>query len=717
MSQRSTRRLIVLQVLILALLVTLVGRLLEIQVVSGEQYRAAAAENRTREVLIPAVRGAVLDQAGRPLIGSRVSLVVTVDRHVLEKEADGGAAVRARTADLLGMPLADLNDRLKWCGEEGAKPPPVCWNGSIYQPIPVAKDVPVDAALQIMERRAEYRGVQAAPEAVRTYPSPFGANLAHVLGWVGPVSEDDLAAAAEGGSRLQRRDLIGRAGLERQYDAALRGEPGVRTLAIDPRGLVSGILSETEPVAGSYLVTSIDAHLQRVVEDELHAGLLASRAEGFPADSGAAIVMDATNGRILAMASEPTYDPAIWVGGISNRAFKALTSTKAGTPLVSRATQGLFPPASTFKIITTAAAVDAGYSLTSSYNCPGFLEVGTRRFRNFESVGYGFMNMARALIVSCDTIFYQMAYEMWLADGGNRPKASPSDPIERMARAFGLGSPTGIDLPEDSPGRVGGREFKVANWERNKDTYCERGRTGYPEVAKTDPERAALLRAFAAENCKEGFTFRAGDAVNLSIGQGDMVATPLQMAVAYAAIGNGGTLWQPRVGRALISADGSWIEPIRPQRAGKLPVSRTTRTYIADALADVVTAGTAAGAFAGFPHDQLRIAGKTGTGEVLGQDDTAWFASYAPAADPKYVVVVLISQGDTGGRTAAPVVRRIYEAIYGISGGTVDAQRSVLVGGEPASGYPLVRPDGTIVSPEQQVVKPVDPGDVARRPA
>jgi len=715
-SERSTRRLVVLQVLVLALLLTLIGRLFEVQLLSGEEYRAAAAEGRTREVLIPAVRGAVLDQAGRPLIGSRVTLVVTVDRHVLDTEPDDGEATRDRLADVLGIARADLDDRLKWCGEEGAKPPPVCWNGSIYQPIPVAKDVSVEAALQIMERRSEFRGVQAAPEAVRTYPGPQGANLAHVLGWVGPVSEEELTAAAEGegGVRLQRQDLVGRSGLEREYDAILRGQPGVRTLAIDPRGLVTQVLSETEPQAGPYLVTSIDARLQRSVEDALRGGILASRAEGFPADSGAAIVMDATNGRILAMASEPTYDPSVWVGGISNREFRALTSTKAGTPLVSRATQGLFPPASTFKVITTAAAADAGYSLSSSYNCPGSLEVGNRRFRNFESVGYGYMDLRRALIVSCDTIYYQMAYEMWLADGGNSPKERPADPIERMARAFGLGAPTGIDLPEDSPGRVGGREFKARSWEENKDTYCERARNGYPEVREEDPERAALLQQFAVENCEEGGNFRAGDAVNLSIGQGDTVTTPLQLAVAYAAIGNGGTLWQPRVGRAVISADGSRIEPIRPERAGRIPVPRATREYIADALADVVTTGTAAGAFAGFPHDQVRVAGKTGTGEVLGQADTAWFASYAPADDPQYVVVVLISQGDTGGRTAAPVVRRIYEALYGISGSSVDPDRSVLVGGAPASGYPLVRADGTVASPEESVIRPVDPGDAVR---
>ena len=694
----------VLRVLVVSLLVTLLGRLFVLQVTSGESYAAAAVENRTREVFTNPVRGLILDQVGRPLVANRTSMVVSVDRSVLERMPDEGQVVIGRVAELLGVSSEHIEERIKLCGTEGALPPPICWNGSPYQPIPIAQDVDVDVALVIMENQTDFPGVSAELGAVRQYPAPFGANAAHTLGYLGPVTLEDLQAQQESGSsegqvRLRQTDLIGRAGLEAVYDQDLRGVPGVRLLAVDRSGLVTGEISKTEPVPGNYLVTHIDARLQAVVEQELLAAVAKSRASGQAADSAAAVVMDAETGAVYAIASYPSYDPSVWIGGISERQFRWLTNEKNGVPLISRAVQGMFPPASTFKVISAAAAAVAGFSLESIYNCPSTFRVGDRDFGNFGLASFGAITMQRAMEVSCDTIFYEIAYKLWLRDGGQEPKGKVEDEIELMARGFGLGETTGIDLKEEVAGRVGGRDFRLSNWEQNKDIWCKRGRDGYPEVAETDPARAELLQAYAKENCQDGYLLRGGDAVNLSIGQGDTVATPLQMAVVYAALANGGKLVKPNIGKAIVSSTGQLVRTIEPEVKGRIPLDKKNLKYIQDSLPGVITRGTATAAFSGFPINEVPVAGKTGTGEVIGKGDTAWFVAYAPVDKPKYVVAVTISQGGTGGSNAAPAVRAIYDAIFGIQGGQARPTASVFAGGAPAASLPQIRLDGQVVLP------------------
>ena len=631
-------------------------------------------------------------------------MVVSVDRSTLERLPDSGSFVIDRLSNLLGVSPQHVQERIKLCGTEGAKPPPVCWNGSPYQPIPIAQDVAIDVALVIMENQNDYPGVRAELNAIRQYPSPFGVNAAHTLGYLGPVNTEDLQEQQEKGvepgvARLRQNDLIGRAGLEAVYDADLRGAPGVKTLAVDRAGLVTGVVATTDPKPGNYLVTHIDARLQSAVEQELLAAVARSRAAGQVADSAAAVVMDAKTGAVYAIASYPSYDPSVWIGGISERQFRWLANEKNGVPLISRVIQGMFPPASTFKVITAAAAAGAGFSLESIYQCPSTFRVGDRDFGNFGLASYGAITMQKAIEVSCDTIFYQIAYRLWLRDGGQEPEGPVSDDIENMSRVFGLGKRTGIDLFEEVAGRVGGRDFRQKNWEQNKDIWCKRARDGYPEIADTDLAKAELLQAYAVENCDHGFLLRGGDAVNLSIGQGDTVATPLQMAVVYAAIANGGRLVKPHIGKAIVSSTGEVVRKIEPEVVSKLPVARKTIKYLQDSLPGVITRGTATGAFAGFPNDVVPVAGKTGTGEVVGKGDTAWFVGYSPVADPRYVVAVAISQGGTGGGFAAPAVRGILEAIYGIRGGLVDSSLSVFIGGAPATGLPQIRQDGQVVAP------------------
>jgi penicillin-binding protein 2 len=269
-----------------------------------------------------------------------------------------------------------------------------------------------------------------------------------------------------------------------------------------------------------------------------------------------------------------------------------------------------------------------------------------------------------------------------------------------MTRAFGFGTKTGVDLPEDVNGRVGGRSFKQSFWEQNHEAWCKRAETGYPEVAETDPDRASLLKEFAKENCTEGMRFRAGDAVNLSIGQGDTVVSPLQMAVAYAAIANGGTIYEPRLAKAIMNSDGTVAKRIDPQAKGTLPIEPEVRDYIHRSLIGVTNNGTGAAPFVGFPLSQIPIASKTGTGQVTGRDSNSWFVSYAPANDPKYVIVMMVSQGGTGSGTSAPSVRKIYEAIFGVVGNQVFPERSIFSSGSPSESLPTIGRDGLPIYPE-----------------
>ncbi len=700
MSERSNLRLLVLAVLVVSLLGTLLARAFYLQVVEGATYRAAAADNTVRETVEPAVRGLVLDQAGRPLVSNRTSVVVTVDRQTLEKEDDGGAAVIRRLARILDTPAAKISDRLTPCGTDGAKPPPVCWNGSPYQPVPVANDVDTRTALTIMEKRREFPGISARLEAIREYPSPFNVNAAHILGYLGPVTEEQLAEQGDSTAfdRLRRTDVVGRTGLEREYDAELRGEPGITTLAVDTAGNVTGTLEEKDPVAGSYLVSTIDAELQSVVEDQLVRAVQRARQQGYRGKSGAAVVVDVKTGRVLAMASYPTYDPSIWIGGVSKKQFKELINNES---LSSNAYQGQFAPGSTFKVVSTAAAGKDNFNLYGIYPCPSSLKIGPQTFRNYESSAYGPISLTRALEVSCNTVFYDIARTMWQKAGGPDADATAPDPIADAAKAFGLGQPTGIDLPGEAAGTVSGRTFKYDNWEAKKETWCRNAEQGYPETRKTNPKLADYYTALDKENCTDGYQWRAGDALNAAIGQGDTTVTPLQMAMVYATIANGGKLYQPQVAKGVVSADGKVVKEFPPILKGRVDVPKKAIKFLKRSLPGVTTDGSGETPFLGFPLKQIPVASKTGSAQVTGDKaSTSWFASYAPADNPRYAIVMMVTEGGTGSKTSGPSVRKIYEEIFGIRNGVVRPKTSILAGGAPQDSLPVVRADGTPVTPK-----------------
>jgi penicillin-binding protein 2 len=698
-------------VFVISLMATLLARLYTVQIVGAQGYEAAAASNREREIITPAVRGLILDDQGRPLVTNRSALVVSVSRTTLLNSKDEGRALIGRLAIALKLPFATVWGRTQLCGTKGAPKAPICFNGAPYQPVPVAQDVEPKTALQIMERREDFPGVTAELQAVRTIPEPFQVQAAHLLGYLGPVTDAELKAssqaARDGRTELQRTDRVGRAGLEKQYDAYLRGTAGITRVGVDVRGRVTGQVGQVPPTPGNYLVTSIDAKVQAAAEKALANGIVAARGRQgsknsglLKADSGAAVVMDVTNGQIVAAASWPSYDPRVWLGGITDTELAALTSEKAGTPLISRVTQGLFPPASTFKVVSLAAAVQSGYSLTAKYDCAGSYKVGDRAFRNYEPTSFGFISLNQAIVISCDTIFYKFAYETWLRQGGSDNRSDSRDPFIATARAFGLGKATGIDLPEESVGRIPDRAWKMRYWESTKDYYCKKAVAGFPEVADTDPSRASFLKQLAKENCADGFIFRGGDAANFSIGQGDVSVSPLQMVRIYAAIANGGTIWVPQIAKAIVSPAGKVIKSFPAKKAGDAPLRADVAKFLPTALRGVVTSGTARRAFAGYP---IEVAGKTGTGEVYGKQTTAWFSSFAPAASPRYAISVVLSQGGTGATGSAPIARDIYSAIFGVKNNKVVPGAALLPGGLPPAALPVIRADGSITTPEGPV--------------
>ncbi|MGL4172839.1 MAG: penicillin-binding protein 2 [Actinomycetota bacterium] len=708
-SGRPGLRLLGVAVLVGSLMVTLAARLFTVQILGADDYRVVSS-NAEREIVTPAVRGLILDDQGRPLVGNRSALVVSVSRTTLLDSADEGRDLIKKLAQILDEPFEKVWGRTQLCGTRGAPKQPVCYNGSPYQPVPVAQDVSPEIALWIAERAEQFPGVEVELQAIRTLPQPDDVAAPHLLGYLGPVTDAELKAdsqaARDGRIELQRTDLIGRAGLEKQYDDDLRGVAGVSQVEVDPRGRIVEEQGKTEPVPGNHLVTSIDARVQAAAERALVRGIAEARKKPDPggrpgllkADSGAVVVMDVRTGQVIAMASYPSYDPNIWVDGITNEEYASLTDESAGTPLISRATQGLFPPASAFKVVTLPAAVQSGYDLDGRYQCGSSYTVGGRAFRNYESLSFGMIDLTRALAVSCDTIFYKFAYETWLRQGGNKAVNDKNDPFVQMARAFGLGKPTGIDLPDDVAGRVPGREWKQDYWEATKESSCRRGKTGYPEIAQDDPTRAKFLQQLAKENCVDGYIFRGGDAANFSIGQGDVSVSPLQMARVYAAVANGGTLWEPHVGKAVVSPRGELVREIKPKVSGKVPLRADVQKFLRSALREVNLTGTGRGVFGDFP---VAVSGKTGTGEVYGKQSTSWYASFAPSDNPQYAVVAVVSQGGTGSGTTAPIVKDVYSAIYGVQDdNTLRPDAAFLPGGKPPKELPTIRSDGSLITPE-----------------
>ncbi len=689
MNDRMRIRVLLLRVLVLSLLATLGARLWVLQVLDGDHYRRVAETNRVREVVTPATRGMILDDRGQPLVRNRTSLVISVNRSATDRQDDQGKAVLARLAGVIGTPADELTRRIRFCTAQ-VKPP--CWNGSPYQPVPVAKDVSPQQALAVIEHPDRFPGVSADLQAVREYQ--HGSLAAHELGYLAPVTQDQLDKQGdEKGYHLN--SLIGVAGLENTYDDELRGADGVERLEVDRFGRVAGTASTTAPVSGDHLVLNLDLGVQQATEQALQDTI---NQLGGGNRTASAVVLDVRTGGAVAMASLPSYNPSVFVGGVSEQDYRALSDPANGIPLLSRAYQGSGAAGSTFKVVSTAVAMqNLGAKGDQHFDCAPTLQIGDQVFHNFDGESAGPITLHQALVISCDVIFDQFAYDSWLADGGLRngrgPYSPPKEYFVRMAEAMGFGKATGLDLPGEAEGSVVDRAGAKAIWEDLKDSYCRRAKNGYPE--EHDPVKAERFRKYAAEACVDGYLYNAGAATQFAIGQGQYLSlSPLQLATAYAAIANGGTLWQPSLAKAAVAPDGRVVRTFQPRKAGTLPVSPENLAYIRAGLRGVTSegGGTATGIFGDWPSNIVPIAAKTGTAEVEGKGDTSWFASFAPADDPRFAVVVTIPDSGTGAEYAAPVAKRIYQAIYGVG------QPAAMPGGKAPTTLPKINRDGTIAA-------------------
>ena len=484
-------------------------------------------------------------------------------------------------------------------------------------------------------------------------------------------------------------DLVGQAGLEAQYDTQLRGQAGTQVVSVNAAGDVTGTASQTPPTSGDDLVTSINAKIQAVAQNALNGAVAKSQSAGNNPKQAAAVVMS-TTGRVVAMASYPSYNPSVWTGGISQQEFSSLFGEGSGAPVINWATMGQWAPGSTFKVTSTAAAVADGYPLDGLYGCPASVSIGGHNFINDGNPSEGDMTFSEALIQSCDTVFYQLGYDMYQSDDTKaNDVTSPKAPVQKMQQMeldWGFGQDTGIDLPAENPGTVPTRQWLYYYWKDNAHTgqnWCKYGNAN-----------GTYVQQIEYQDCYYGNVWEPGQAAIAAIGQGYVSVTPLQLANAYVALANGGTLYSPRVGEALLSPSGQVVQRINPPVVRHLPVSSDTLAYIRNALAGVVTQGTAAGAFGGFPLNQVCVAGKTGTAQVYGTQASSVFASFAPCNDPKYVVVVMIPDSGYGADVAAPAVRQIWDGIYGLEG-----HKAAVPGGQMPSALPQITSTGAIQAP------------------
>ena len=652
--QSPALRLTFLTVLVMVLFLALFSRLWFLQVLAGDRYVELADTNRLRTVVTEAPRGQILASNGQPLVENRSALTISADRQAL-LDASGAPRdelaeqVIDRLATLLRLPEDEILDRL------------TSRRFSPFRPVPIAVDVAPEVVFAVREQQELFPGVVAESLPVRTYP--LGLTAAHLVGYLGEVSEAELLQPAFADYR--GGDTVGRGGLEEIYEADLRGVEGQRVLEVTARGTVVETISEREPAPGNDLLTHLDLDLQVAVERLLADGIVASRdilrddGRFLPSTGGSAVVLDVNDGRILAMASYPTYDPREFVGGVSQEYWAEVNDPDNETPLFNRPIQAAHPPGSVFKTVSGAALLESGLVTPSTeIACPPSFEVGGITFRNWNPLDEGEMDLAQALVRSCDTYFYDVAYRQWQVEQAQGDE--PDEVLPRVAERFGFGRVLGVDLPGEVPGVVPSREWRREFWERNRATYCANAQA---------LEEGTYGQLVNEDLCQFGGRWRGGDAINTSIGQGDLLSTPLQVAASYLAVANGGTLYRPHLGQAVVDPSGEVVRSIEPEVIDELGLTDVELAAIQQGLEDVVMneRGTAFEAFDGFPLGRIPVAGKTGTAELKPLVPFAWFAGYAPADDPEIVVVVNVEEGGGGSQTAAPIVRGILEHHFRIT--------------------------------------------------
>ncbi len=638
MNESTRIRLSIVGVVVMALFSALFARLWFLQVAADNSAAEAATANRIREIQEPAIRGRILDSKDRVLVGNRVTDAITYDRSS-KLNAEDRQAVVGRLAELLGVRQKEIRDRID--------DPRV----AAYAPVPIAVDVSMDKIVYVEEHEEEFPGVSAERLTTREYPN--GRLAAHVLGYVAEINPDELKAMD--GQGYRQGDLIGKAGVEQMFESELRGEPHVQRLEVDSQGRVIRVLEDEPAVPGKDIRLTIDLDIQRIAEESLRQGLEGGRnirdlnAEGsfetYNAGGGSVTVLDPRDGSVVAMASAPDFDPAEFTNGIPSQTFEEFESAESNFPLLNRAVQGTYAPGSTFKLITALAALDSGLITPGDtiYD-PGYLDIGDPPVRKYNAgrKAHGTVDLGRALTVSSDVYFYEVGRDMW--QFYNDDDLDIGYATQETAVEYGFGAPTGIGLSGEAGGRIPDQEFKE-------------------DFNRTNPN---------LEERRVNSLWLPGDSVNLAVGQGDLLVTPIQLANAYATFANGGTRFTPRMASAILEARTGdeeaapvIVQNLAPQPVDEVKLPPETRDPILVGLAGVVSGndGTANDAFSGFRGGS--VAGKTGTAEVPPKQDTSLFIGMSPVEGPQYVTLAIVEEGGFGSAVAAPIVRRVIEALTG----------------------------------------------------
>lgn len=628
----SSSRFLVMALTVAMLMTVLGGRLAWVQLVSSAGYREVATGNRIRVIETPAPRGRVLDTNGRVLAGSRDSLTVTMDWESLVDLGQAGRnEVFLQVSDELGraghqVSVPDLERTFDRARRQALRP------------VAIAEDVEDGLWISLSERNLP--GFEVTPIPIRTYP--YGVSAAHVLGYVGTVVDEDEAVAlnrAAPGDSYRAGTEIGRAGLERIFERQLRGTPEVRRVEVDSKNRVIRTVEITQPATpGQDLHLTLNIDLQTAAENALAEQLAAiSQDPDTPAPAGSFVVLDPRDGAVLVMTSFPDFDPSSFVLGLGGEEADRLFTDQT-RPFLNRAINGLYPAGSTFKPIPAYAALTSGargqhevWNDRGSYRlsgCRGAAGAKGCVFRNAKGLVMGPVDLREALTRSSDTYFYSLGEKFWV----ERDRFG-EEIIQATSTRFGLGQPTGVELPGEAAGRVPSPTTRQADHDQ------------YPQ-AFPDPR------------------WYTGDNVNLAIGQGDLLVTPLQLANLYGTLAAGGVLHQPRlVDRLEDPNTGETLLSFQPRVVIDDQLESESTGAIIDGLLAVPTTGTAANAFAGFDHQRFPLAAKTGTAEVNDKADNALFAGFGPWPDPRYAFAIIIEEGGFGGVAAAPVARAFFDFV------------------------------------------------------
>jgi penicillin-binding protein 2 len=650
MTPQLARRVGLAGVIAVALFAIVGFRLWYLQVLSGERYLARAGVNRVREIEFAAPRGQILDRSGNVLVTSRAAIAVQVappdlpvplTPSTLTNPPVKDVLLYNRLAWVLGMPtrrrackVVSYQDSAPVVSTVRMSPIgcAVARQQALlpYANVTIKTDIPRDVLYYLRERQDEFPGVTVQRVWLRSYP--LHALAAQLFGTVGPISPQELRQARYRG--VSQNAVVGQSGLEYYYDGYLRGENGVDRIQVDALGNFSGYLSQRPGITGDTLRLSLDANLQRAGEQALQQAINSNP----PANAGAFVALNPDNGEVYALGSLPSFDPNIFAKPVPASVYRQLNNPASGFPLINRATQSAYPTGSTFKPITATAALESGaWSLSDTYDDTGQFCVPGQCRHNAGKARYGTLDLVDAIKVSSDDFFYNLG-ALTNADPATHANGGA---LQHWAHLYGIGQRTGIDLGGETPGNL-----PSPRWRARVDQLelrCER------------------KRHVAACGIADGRPWSIGDNINLAVGQGDVQVTPLQLAVAYAAIANGGSIVRPHIGLDVESPDGTVLQKLQPPPARHVNINPTYLAAIRAGLRAAASqpGGTSADVFGNFPE---QVYGKTGTAQrPPGQVDQSWYACFVPdwATRTPILVTVTVEQGGWGAQAAAPTAREI----------------------------------------------------------